>query len=159
MALSHDPYSPPAASLDGPPGQGGAEVSGSVVAILAETRPWVKLMAILFFVSLGLMGVVFVGMTVVGTAMGGAQTFATLIPAMLMMLLFIPPSVFLWRYHKGIRRLQDGGGQGALEEALRSQKSYWKYVGILMAVVLCLYALIIVGAIFFGALGTMLRPH
>jgi hypothetical protein len=76
------------------------------------------------------------------------------VPVFVLLLLYIPPAVFLWQYAGRIRRLQDGGGLPALEEALTSQKSFWKYVGILAAVVLCLYAVAFLGA---GLFGTLLK--
>jgi len=53
----HDPFEPPAANLDppAPPAASSAgEVPSSVVALLAETRPWVKLIVLLFVVLFGL---------------------------------------------------------------------------------------------------------
>jgi hypothetical protein len=57
------------------------------------------------------------------------------------MLLYTPPAVHLWRYAASIQQLQTGSGQQALESALRNQKSFWKYVGILSCVMMALYAL------------------
>lgn len=40
--------------------------------------------------------------------------------------------------------------QEAMEQALKLQKSFWKFIGVLMIVLLSLYVLIFIGAIAFG---------
>jgi hypothetical protein len=85
---------------------------------------------------------------------GNKQGAVTLIPLALVTLSYLPAIIFLWRYGAGITRLQQGGGPAALEEALTSQKSFWKYLGVLAIILLCLYAV----AIFIGVgVGRMMR--
>jgi hypothetical protein len=151
-----DPYQPPTAPLDVPVGGAGAsggEVPASVVAVLAETRPWVKFLSVLFFIGMGL-GLVAAIVAVTMIPSSGMNSVA-LIPAFLLMLFYIPPALFLSRYAGNIRRLQTGGGVPALQEALSSQKSFWKYVGVLAIVVMGLY--LVLGV--FGAIGTLLVRH
>jgi hypothetical protein len=144
MASPYDPYQPPAASLDVSPGQVSgppAEVPAPVIALLAETRPWVKLLAVLFFISIG---VAVVAVVVMGLLPAGRRmpfSVVAFIPLVVVLLLYIPPALFLWRYAGNIRRLQAGGGLGALQEALASQKSFWKYVGVLVLVIVGIYVL------------------
>jgi hypothetical protein len=83
-------------------------------------------------------------LAVIGNRTGGRGMAATLIPMMVVLLFYIPSGVFMWRYAASIRRLQDGGGLPALEEALASQKSFWKYVGVLALVMMGLYFVVIV---------------
>jgi hypothetical protein len=140
MTAPVDPYQPPAAPLDGvrvAPASSGT-VPQSVVLLLQQTRPWVKLMAILSFVVIG-------GM-LVATAVAATKALdfikvSALVPMLILLLFYVPPTLFLWRYAGGIRDLMKGGGQPALEAALRNQKSFWKYVGIFASVLLGLYAL------------------
>jgi hypothetical protein len=67
-------------------------------------------------------------------------------------LIYVPGIVHLWRYQAGIRRIQEGGGLPALEDALTSQKSFWRYVGILAVVVMSCYAAIFVVMVVAGAI-------
>jgi hypothetical protein len=156
MSLPYDPYKPPAVSLDAPPAPDPpAPVPASVVALLAQTRPWVKLLAVLFFVGLGC-GVT-IALVALSTSFGsreGRSILMSFVPMMIVLLFYIPPALHLWHYAKRIRALQDGGGLPALEEALASQKSFWKYMGVLAAVMLCLYAVVFVAA---GMMGVSLR--
>jgi hypothetical protein len=144
-----NPYSPPSASLDGPSDKGQgmvSEVPASVVTLLAQTRPWVKLLSILFVVFMGTAVVaVVIAATVTPDEAGKPRGVLRVIPLALVAFVYIPPVIFLWKYAAGIRRLQDGGGWVAVMEALRHQKSFWKYVGIAAIVTLSFYAIAAVG--------------
>jgi hypothetical protein len=148
MADVHDPYKPPSAPIDGPRAGdgGGARVPDRVLALLAETRPWVKLVAALFFVVVGLMIVFFVAAAALApTAPGaGAALPWTLMPSGIVILLYVPGVLYLWRYAVALGQLEAGGGTDALEVALSHQKSFWKYVGILAIVFASLCALAVV---------------
>jgi len=151
-----DPYKAPQANLDAAPSDPAAPVPGAVVQLLAQTRPWVKLVSVLFFIALGLMVIAFVFIFAAIGGLGRSEKLAmtAFIPLGILMLLYLPPTLFLWQYAGHIRRLQAGGGMRSLEEALASQKSFWKYVGILAVVVLVLY---FVGIGFGGLFGAMMR--
>lgn len=161
MADPFDPYKAPQASLDGlPPANPSATVPPSLIELLAQTRPWVRLISVLIFVGmgLGLLGTL-VAVTTMGTRAGmpgGVVSAGMLIPMIFVLALEIPAAMFLWQYASRIRQLQNGGGMPSLEEALSRQKSFWKYVGILTVVMLGLYALAILGA---GMFGAMLSRH
>jgi hypothetical protein len=153
VAEQVDPYQAPRAELDGPTAadRTSAPASEAVTSLLAQTRPWVKLMAVLAFVANAL-----ILLAVVGVVLRGGDTMkaSALVPMLFLSLLYVPPAVFLWSYAGGIAELQRGGGQNALEKALRSQKSFWKYVAILSCVLLALYAIGIAAVVTFG-----LRQH
>src|SRR5438093_4117179 len=107
----YDPYKPPMASLDAPMAHDpSAAVPGSVVEILGKTRPWVKFLSILFFVGMGLAVLTAVLMvTVLRSGLGRSESMI-LLPMLLVLIVYIPPAVFLWQYAAGIRSLQNGGG-------------------------------------------------
>jgi hypothetical protein len=149
VAEQVDPYEAPRAELDGRKAadRTTALPLEAVTSLLAQTRPWVKLIAIFCFVATALMVLVVVGVL----AAGGDRTKATaFVPLLVMLLLYLPPASFLWKYAGGIAELQRGGGQTALEKALRSQKGFWKYVGILTCVMMGLYAIGLVGMLALG---------
>jgi hypothetical protein len=148
-----NPFQPPIANLNAPaPRTGNAsnEVPASVVAILSETRPWLRLMLGLFVTGLALMVVAIVGLGFMGWFLPhgsrSAISLAMLVPLVLVILIYGPPAIFLARCAAGIRRLQEGGGLPDLEDALRNQKSLWKYLGLLILALIVLYALLLLGA-------------
>lgn len=151
MTVDHDPYAPPAASLERglDPRLASDAVPPAIVTLLAQTRPWVRLVAVVIFVLSGLFLVALPVMVFsTGDTAGSAPLALAMVPALLLVLvIYLPPGILLWRYAARIRELVDGGGPGALENAIRSQKVFWKYVGILLVALLVIYAV----AIVFGA--------
>jgi hypothetical protein len=137
MSEPLDPYKPPMAALDAPPADLGPPVPPSIVVILGKTRPWVKLLGVVFFVLFGIM--IAFG---IAAAMATRSLFpvSALIPFMIVIAVYMPPALFLWQYAGNIQRLQSGGGLPALEAALTSQKSLWKYLAILAIVMAVIYA-------------------
>jgi hypothetical protein len=137
---------------------GDIKVTPLMVEHLRATRPWVKFLAILGFISVGLM---FLGglimMAALSSVRGVGATPAIGLLYWLFALLYIAPAIFLNRYATAIRELLQGGGAPPMEKALESQKSFWRYVGILTVVLLCIYALIFVIAILVGISGALPR--
>jgi hypothetical protein len=149
MSTPFDPYRPPQASLDEPPPLDPAStVPPALIQLMAQTRPWVRLLSVLTFIGVGVTvptGIYMISMN--GQLVPGAASVAATIFLVALMCLSIPPPIFLWQYASGIRRLQDGGGMASLEEALTRQKSYWKYLGILVSIVVGFYLLIFLGGL------------
>ena len=155
-------FQPPAA---GPipsavlPYVGGGETSGlsagvtpRTVALLGQTRPWVLLMSILMFIGAGLAGLV--GLLAILLSSTGTRTASPLgifgflgvgvgLFYVAMAAFYFVPAVYLFRYAANIARLRSGGRADDLENALEAQKSFWKFVGIVTAIVLGIYVVIL----------------
>ncbi|HET7176808.1 MAG TPA: hypothetical protein VFK21_12495 [Gammaproteobacteria bacterium] len=135
-------------------------VSEGMLDALRATRPWVKFLSILGFVLCAFMALA--GLAFLGGAGAKAGPMAAFGPAigvfyLLFVLLYFFPCLYLLRYAGAIARIP-AEGQRAMEEALVKQKSFWKFIGILTAVMLVLELLFIVGGVFLGvAFG--LRGH
>jgi hypothetical protein len=69
--------------------------------------------------------------------------------------LYLFASYYLWCYGKHIAALVRSGGMRQLQAAIVAQKSFWKLVGITTAVMLALYAVLIVLAVALGAAGAI----
>lgn len=119
---------------------------------LDETRPWVRFISIVTFVMAGIM--VLVGIAVllvavlgglaarghsalgpIGGAIGGS---VVALLYMALAFLYVAPGVYLFRYASAITRLKAHASPGGLEDALRHQKSFWRFVGIMAAIGLVL---------------------
>jgi hypothetical protein len=123
-----------------------------VIAILGETRPWLRLMLGLFITGMVLLVGAVVALGLVGAYAGRRSSLislAAVVPVLLVALIYLPPAVYLSRCAQAIHRLQIGGGLPALEDALRSQKSFWKYIGVLALLLVVGYglALLVLGAV------------
>ena len=131
--------------------------------MLRQTKPWVRFISVMFFIgaalcALGGLGVIVAGM-VGGMAGGTASSRAGLFLAflgfvyILMAILYIAPGVFLWKYADRIGIFLRQQTPGRLASALGAQKSFWKFIGILTLVFICLYPimiLVVMGLSFVG---------
>lgn len=149
-----NPYSPPGASPDAVPDAPPpytmldvTPVSEATVEILRGTRPWVVLLSVLAFIGGGLMAAV------------GLIAAASKGPAALLGLVYVPiaaayvyPGIKLRGYGAAIARLTATRTSADLEDALRQQKSFWKFSGIASLALLAVYAVAMVVLVAFGAL-------
>ena len=161
--MSNDPYASPSTSPLAS-NSGNSAVSAGVLQQLAGTKPWVRFMSVLMFVGAGFMviggvvmvfagAVIFKNSSSVGSpaAMGAGIGIAYLIFSML----YIYPALKLWKYASGIAALLASGSIMDLENALDQQRSFWKFIGVMMLAILVLYALIAVIAIIGGVFVSM----
>jgi hypothetical protein len=123
--------------------------------MLRQTRPWVRLVSILMFIgaALAILGVLSM------LAVSFAATRGSFGAPMVMLILYTPfallyiiPAVYLSRYAARINDLQKLNRADVLEKALEAQKSFWKFVGILIVVMIALWGLIFLSAVGFGVM-------
>ena len=157
-----NPYMPPGSQLSAPPMSsvaGGEGVSAVALDHLRNTKPWVRLLSVLGFIGSAFMviaGLVFmVGAGALGEQFKGALGVGMGAAYLLLALLYIYPSLCLWRYATSIQALLSTRRSVDLDTALGQQKSFWRFVGILTAALLVLYVVIIIIAIVAGAMGAM----
>ena len=131
-----------------------------VISYLEETGKWARFLGILGFVGIGIMVIAsfFVGaiMSMAGAgamaeigAVGGSM-FLTFI-YLLMAALYFFPVLYLYRFGTKIKTAVGNDDQALLSEAFMNLKSHYKFIGILAIVVISIYVLGIVFAIFFAA--------
>lgn len=113
---------------------------------LNQTRPWARFMSIMVFIGaafmmLGAATMFVLGLT--GNLVGARSEIFRQMPGGILSLgvlyaitgiLYIPPGVFLARYATAIKNLESLRTSPALEKALKYQKSFWRYVGILTVI-------------------------
>lgn len=145
------------------PAKGSSESFGPITPLMIEhlrsTKPWVRFISVMLFISVGLIFVAALGLLLIGAGMpgmaGGGLNVGIAIMYIMLGILYVFPAYFLHRYASAIRDIEQGGGDVAMEAALGSQKSFWKFVGILTLVVIGLYAIMLVVMI----LGVMSLPR
>ena len=119
----------------------------TTAVLLSETRPWVKFLSIVGFVSVGLMALGGCVVFFVGVASGEPVALLGLLYGLLGVLYYFP-ALFLYRYANGIRDFLGQRRQDQLDAALDAQKSFWRFTGILTLIVVCIYAvMLLVGLI------------
>ena len=155
FAAGENPYQSP-----GPPSAAGGfdssndDVSQRVVELLLATRPWVRLMGILLFITAGLMtlGSLFVTLAGLDVMAGVAMAAVYLFIAVLFYLI---PGVYLFRYASRISDLEVSRSLTHLENALEAQKTFWKYLGIVVLVVIGLYVCVLLIAVVAALIGML----
>lgn len=126
------------AGLDG----GEQGVTPRVLEYMAGTKPWVQLFSVMLLIGSALMILGGVGMMMAGGGM--PETVVSGVGYLLGGILYLMPALFLWRYASAIGELLFTRSGFALEEFLRHQKSFWKFVGIMTVVLLCIYGAVLV---------------
>jgi len=142
------------------------EIDGSIMSVLNETRKWTKFLAILGFIGLGillLMGL-FMGtvgiLLLMGLFMG--TVFSSIIESMpqttpfpttmlsfiyiIMAIVFFFPVLYLFNFSDKMKIALYTSNQEALYEAFNNLKRHFKFIGIIIIVVLLIAGTIIIGA-------------
>lgn len=127
-------------------GQPAEVATTNIVAAMAGTRPWVRLISILMFIVAVLM-VLITAASLLAGGISGAPV-ALIAPIQIAnVVLYLFPAYFLYKYSGAIGVFLRDGGTGELEAALGYQKSFWKFIGILTLVTLVISVIGIVAAI------------
>lgn len=159
--MSSDPYSSPAPQVQPPAISSSVEVTQGVLAQLAGTKPWVRFMAVLMFIGTGFMLLAGIFMLLAGGAMAavgnsqmgpipGGILVGMSVLYLVLAALYIYPAIKLWKYADRIATLLNSKSVTDLEGALGHQRSFWKFVGIM---VIAIFALYIVAFIVLFAVG------
>ena len=69
-------------------------------------------------------------------------------------IVYIFPGLKLWNYASSIAMLLQTGRDADLVAALNHQRSFWKFVGVFMLVIIVIYFLAIFGAVLFAVISS-----
>lgn len=119
------------------PGQASSPLS--VHESLRQTKPWVRFLSVLGFICAGLMVLAGIAVGLLSLASGETGMLLIAVVYPISGLLYLVPCLFLSRYATFIGEYLVSGQQAQLEQALQAQKSFWKFVGIVTLVVMCIY--------------------
>jgi hypothetical protein len=171
--MSEYPAEPPFATGSGSGETGAATLTPRARQYLDQTRPWVRFMSIMTFVCAGLMVVLALVMLVVGMVgglaggdHGGLGRLGGAIGGGLVALLYlslacvyIAPGLYLSRYAGAIRLLQTNCSAAVLEDALKHQKSFWRFIGILTIIGIVVGVIVMGLAVVAGVIGAMMATR
>jgi hypothetical protein len=162
-----EPGTPPASSGLPPEMPPVAILTPVAQEYLGQTRPWVRFISVLVFVGSGFMVIAGLAMLALGMAGGfaGRDTSAVFGAAwgalvgsvyLLMACLYIAPGVFLHRYAGAIGQLIATGASSDLEDAIKHQRSFWRFVGVLSVVAIIVSIFFIGLAVVLGVMGAVI---
>ena len=146
-------YAPPQSDVVGGNRSNAAGITNTMLEAMRGTKPWVLLIGIVLFISaafmlLGTVGIF--GASAIGMAQMGPQAGVMLgVGAMyaVMGIIYIMMGIYLIKYSSAIGRLLQSASVDDMEEALHSQRKFWKMAGVITAVMLVVMALGIIAAI------------
>jgi uncharacterized membrane protein len=69
--------------------------------------------------------------------------------------IYIYPALKLWKYASNIGALLISSSMSDLEAALSQQRSFWKFLGIMIISIFVLYFVIVIGVLAFGGFAAM----
>ena len=121
-------------------------------------------MSVLMFIGAGFMLLVALVMLVAGGSIAASSKTGALPAGMmsgiailyaLLAGLYIYPALKLWKYASNIGTLLISGTVLDLEAALGQQRSFWKFLGIMVIAIFVLYFVIVIALVAFGGLAAM----
>ena len=111
-----------------------------IVKLLQQTRPWVRFISILLFLTSGFLVLGGLVMMVSGPMTPMGRIGVTIGAAYIVMaLIYFVPAIFLWKYADRITLFERERSMASLTLAVEAQKSFWKFVGIAALILLVLY--------------------
>lgn len=137
-------------------------ITENMRSYIYDMAGWAKFLAILGFIFSGMMMLMaFFAGAVMGTlgAMGNAGLYGTLgsgvftFVFVLYGVLFLYPSLMLFKYATKAKQGVLYADQASLEDGMSKLKSFFKFYGILAIVVIAFYSLIFLGAVAGGLAG------
>lgn len=128
------------------------------ISMIAEIAKWAKFLAIIGFVGIGLMVVLSFS---IGTIFSLLNEFQQASPFpfpgflfgfiyFIIAIIYFFPVLYLYRFSIHAKEALKITDNGLLEKALINLKAHYRYIGIVMIVVLAIYALALVIGIFVG---------
>jgi hypothetical protein len=121
---------------------------------LAQTKPWVRFLAVVGFLmfAISILGIVGMGIMLAmqPASPDGMMMMLAVLP--IAVLVYFIPSLLLWNYASRIADFLIDKSSQALAAAVGAQRSFWKYVGITSAVGIILYMGFFIIAGMLGAL-------
>lgn len=136
------------------------EINQESLGYLDTTRKWTMFMAILGFVFLGLMLIMGLlagsfmsafsskmsGMEGMegARAVGGFASVLVFIILLIFAVIYFFPLLYLFRFSRHTANAVANVDANEMRLGFKNLKSYWKYIGILVIVVICLYLLIFI---------------
>jgi hypothetical protein len=141
-------------------------IDQSSMNYLNETARWARFLSIIGFIYCGLMILcgIFIGtiMSIMSPSMGGESAamnamgtgFVGVVIVIVSLLLFFP-AYYLFNFSTKIKRALHNNDQPVLTDALKNLKSFFKFYGILLIVLISFYVLVFVVAM----IGALVARH
>ena len=159
MSDSINPYEGPQSDIGASAplaASGGGPLTETALSYLKAASPWLRFMGIMNFIGCGfmfVMGIVFMAIpSIIGSAFDFTEGFLSPVLTgvlfggvyIVLGVLYFIPSRFMYKFGSKIRSFMQSNSSFELEEALKNNKSYWKFNGIVYIIGLAMIPLFII---------------
>ena len=140
----------------------GLKLTGESRANLGSTSKWAMFLAILGFVSIGVMVIfgfffgIFFSMISKETMPHGFPSYLFGLIYLILGAIYFFPILYLYRFSSFIKKALLNNDSEEMDKAFSNLKAHYKFMGILMIVVLGIYVLVFAGMIIGGIIGRMM---
>ena len=149
-----DPYQPPTLSTSSVP-------TSSEIEMMRNIAFWQRFFSVLGYIVSGIMVLAFIVQTIVAATsmssgpaiVGGLIT--TVIIAAMAIVIYVIPSILLGAAANATREF--GEGRISLGDYAAQQKKFWRYIGLMVCIVLSIYLALLVVGVFLGLAFSMGR--
>lgn len=125
--------------------------NNEIKSYLLETSKWSKFIAIMGYVGLGLLTLLglllMFGLSFPSTLPKGIPMFGFGFLYILMAVLYYFPTTYLYRFSERIKKGVNSNDESVVTDAFLNLKKTFKFMGIMLIVILSLYAMILVFAV------------
>jgi hypothetical protein len=142
--------------------EGSMSITPEIKSFLSETAKWAKFLAIIGFVGIGFMvlfGLFFSTFMASMSGLGGAEAGMGIIMSIFYLAfaaLYFFPTLWLFKFATKMKTALANDNQSFLRESFQNLKKCYQFIGILMAIVLGLYAVGIVIGLLFGGMAAFM---
>ena len=120
------------------------ELDNAALSHLTETRKWTMFMSVLGFIFIGLMLVVALILATVSSFYSKSGfTALTIIPLLLLCVVYIFPIYYLFRFSSYSKQALNAKDNGLLSRAFGYLKMHYRFMGIFVIIIGCIYIIII----------------
>jgi len=151
---SVNPYQSPDASGHAAPASGRLGTEG-VHRVLRQTRPWVMLLSAFGFLAAVLMGLGTIAILVAATRSGFPGGLIMGLTYLVGTAVYFAGAYYLFAYARRIGDFLLSDATADLEAALKTQKSFWKLLGLATIGMLLLFVALIVGSVVMATLSDL----
>jgi len=150
--IPENPYESPQTEANAVNPLSGRVLTENMLFYLRGASPWLRFVGMVGFVFLGIVLVgllaIIIGFDSFSNALGmgslGSFVFVVYLPGLIITFFLV---FFTYRFGKRIQAYLHTGDSGYLEDAFKNNKSLWTLAGVLIIIILAIFALVLISII------------
>lgn len=122
-------------------------LSEQSISYLRVTQKWVKFLAILSFIGLGILFLAAIGLLISGLFIGNLTEVSFVLPILGFLYLILAginfvPTWYLYKFSSNLEKMLNFRDNLKMEEAFRYLMAYYRFIGIMTIVILGIYLIV-----------------